>query len=128
MAYVKDRLQVSDIKKALGKDLHDDVMKAEFIMNKWRNLVMDAGLDKNKRGLSFALSMGDMLWLLTRCPFDLQARSSTSLLRDWHMTCAHVFREWGMKSRALGVMPKKPLTRLQRAQRKPSTQLCFCVR
>ena len=60
MAYVKDRLQVSDIKKALGKDLHDDVMKAEFIMNKWRNLVMDAGLDKNEHGLSFVLSMGDI--------------------------------------------------------------------
>ena len=61
MAYVKDKLALADIKKALmNKDYKDRVLAAESIMNKWRSLLNDIGVDKNKSNLLFACSMADM--------------------------------------------------------------------
>ena len=61
MAYVKDKITLADIKKALhNKDFKDKVSTAESIMNKWRSLLNEIGADKNKSNLLFACSMADM--------------------------------------------------------------------
>ena len=61
MAYVKDKLSLADIKKALqNKDFKDRVQTAESMMNQWRSLLNDIGVDKNKSNLLFACSMADM--------------------------------------------------------------------
>lgn len=61
MAYVKEKLAVGDIKKALtNKDYKDRVQKAESIMNNWRSLLNEIGVDKNQSQLLFACSMADM--------------------------------------------------------------------
>ena len=61
MAYVKEKLAVGDIKKALtNKDYKDRVLAAESIMNKWRSLLNEIGADKNQSQLLFACSMADM--------------------------------------------------------------------
>ena len=61
MAYVKDKLTLADIKKALmNKEYKDRVLTAESIMNQWRSLLNAIGADKNKSNLLFACSMADM--------------------------------------------------------------------
>ena len=87
MAYVKEKLGVSEVKKALqSKELQDEVAKSEDIMNKWRTLLMEKGIDKHEPSLAFALSMADIALaahtLGIRLSGEKQYRTAEGLAHD----------------------------------------------
>ena len=88
MAYVKEILGVSEVKKALQpKELQDEVAKSEDIMNKWRTLLMEKGVDKHEPSLAFALSMADIALaahtLGIRLSGEKQYRTAEGLAHDF---------------------------------------------
>lgn len=60
MAYVKERLQPADVKKALAKDMVTKVGKADQLMVQWRTMLEGAGVDMSSHEVMMALGFADI--------------------------------------------------------------------